>query len=92
MRRSEEKEKGKMSYRGCLVMTMVTLCVMSLGTRRTRGGKALVLGCLEDCMEICMLIDGATKVNCQQACILGCEQLMGMGRRFIFRSEDNVRT
>lgn len=78
-------------YRACLVMTMVTLCFVSLGTIRIRG-ITMAPGCLEDCMDLCTFIDGANEVNCQYACVLGCEQLMGKGRRFVFQEENTRRT
>lgn len=58
-----------------------TLIILVIGRSRVAAELKASMACLEDCRSICMKLDGALELACDQACSLGCVQLLGKGRR-----------
>lgn len=71
-----------------VILMMVYVIIGGLGTRRTNGMHFEPV-CMENCMPICMRLRGATDEACVFGCNLGCEQLLGKGRRFVFPEDDD---
>lgn len=54
----------------------------SLILTMTTAGRELEVSteCMEDCKVICIKLEGADALVCDNACSLGCKQLLGKGR------------